>query len=153
MDIRTYKKRFLSLGRRQRLLVLVVVNITVIWLVLFFALLKVERRTSDQYQNQYYGQFEANLDAFLNIRDSTDNFCRDLKITPSILSFLENSGPKDLERCLKQEDTRIAELYLLDAVPQVDIGEELGLSRSAISKRLLKIVDRIERTAKRLNMI
>lgn len=109
MDIRTYKKRFLSLGRRQRLLVLVVVNITVIWLVLFFALLKVERRTSDQYRNQYYGQFEDNLDAFLNIRDSTDNFCRDLKITPSILSFLENSGPKDLERCLKQEDTRIAE--------------------------------------------
>lgn len=76
MDIRTYKKRFLSLSRRQRLLVLVVVNITVICLVLFFALLKVERRTSDQYQNQYYGQFEANLDAFLNIRDSTDNFCR-----------------------------------------------------------------------------
>ena len=39
MDIRTYKKRFLSLSRRQRLLVLVVVNITVNCLVLFFALL------------------------------------------------------------------------------------------------------------------
>ena len=41
----------------------------------------------------------------------------------------------------------------MDAVPQVDIGEELGLSRSAISKRLLKIVDRIERTARKLHMI
>ena len=57
------------------------------------------------------------------------------------------------EAALGIEDTRIAELYLLDAVPQIDIGEELGLSRSAISKRLLKIVDRIERTARKLHMI
>lgn len=106
---KTWKNRFLALSKRQRTLVLVVLDITVIWLILFFALVKVERRTSDQYRTQYYEQFEANLDTFSSIRDSTDNFCRDLKITPSILSFLENSGPKDLERCLEQEDIRVAE--------------------------------------------
>lgn len=51
------------------------------------------------------------------------------------------------------EDTRIAEMYLLNLIPQVEIGAELGLSRSAISKRLPCIIDKIERTAKRLNMI
>ena len=51
------------------------------------------------------------------------------------------------------EDTRIAEMYLLDAVPQVEIGAELGLSRSAISKRLPGIVDRIERTSRKLHMV
>lgn len=57
------------------------------------------------------------------------------------------------EAALGIENTRIAEMYLLDAIPQVDIGEELGLSRSAISKRLPGIVDRIERTARKLNLI
>ncbi len=109
MDIRTYKKRFMEMSKRQRCLVLVVLDITVICLILFFALVKVERRTSDQYRTQYYDQFKTNLDTFSNIKDSTDNFCRDLKLASSILSFLENSGPKDLERCLEQEDTRIAE--------------------------------------------
>ena len=57
------------------------------------------------------------------------------------------------EAALGIEDTRIAELYLLDAVPQVDIGEELGLSRSAVSKRMPRIIDRVERTARKLHMI
>lgn len=57
------------------------------------------------------------------------------------------------EAALGVENTRIAEMYLLDAVPQVEIGAELGLCRSAISKRLPRIVDQVERTAKRLNMI
>lgn len=57
------------------------------------------------------------------------------------------------EAALGIENTRIAEMYLLDAIPQVDIGAELGLSRSAVSKRLPGIVDRIERTARKLNMI
>ena len=70
---KTWKNRFLALSKRQRTLVLVVLDITVIWLILFFALVKVERRTSDQYRTQYYEQFEANLDTFSSIRDSTDN--------------------------------------------------------------------------------
>lgn len=57
------------------------------------------------------------------------------------------------EAALGIENTRIAEMYLLDAIPQVEIGEEIGLSRSAISKRLPGIVDKIERTARKLNLI
>lgn len=50
------------------------------------------------------------------------------------------------------EDTRIAELYFLDAIPQVDIGTELGLSRSAVSKRLIKITERLVRTKRKLSL-
>lgn len=56
------------------------------------------------------------------------------------------------EAALGKENTRIAEMYLLDAVPQVDIGAELGLDRSTISKRLPKIIDKVERTARKLGI-
>lgn len=54
------------------------------------------------------------------------------------------------EATLGAEDTRIAEMYLLDGIAHVDIGAEVGLSRSAISKRMIKIIDKVERTAKKL---
>lgn len=57
------------------------------------------------------------------------------------------------QAALGKEDTTIAKMYLLDVIPQVDIGEEIGLSRSAVSKRLLKIIDKIERTASKMNMV
>lgn len=57
------------------------------------------------------------------------------------------------QAALGKEDTKIAEMYLLDAIPQVEIGAELDLDRSTISKRLPKIIDRVERTATKLNMI
>ncbi len=57
------------------------------------------------------------------------------------------------EAALGAEDTRIAEMYLLCAVPQVDIGAEIGLSRSTVSRRLPKIVDKVERTARKLGML
>ena len=56
------------------------------------------------------------------------------------------------EAALGIEDTRIAEMYLLDAIPQVDIGAELSLDRSTISKRLPRIIDKVERTARRLGI-
>jgi predicted DNA-binding protein YlxM (UPF0122 family) len=57
------------------------------------------------------------------------------------------------EAALGIEDTRIAEMYLLDGIAHVDIGEEVGLSRSAVSKRMPRIIDRVERTARKLHMI
>lgn len=57
------------------------------------------------------------------------------------------------QAALGEDDTKIATLYLLDAIPQVEIGAEIGLTRSAVAKRLPKIVDKIERTATKLNMI
>lgn len=56
------------------------------------------------------------------------------------------------EAALGLEDTRIAEMYLLDGLPHVEIGVEVGLSRSAVSKRMPKIIDKVERTAKRLGI-
>lgn len=50
------------------------------------------------------------------------------------------------------EDTRIAEMYLLDAMPQADIGAELDIDRSTVSKRLRRIIDKVERTAENLNL-
>lgn len=56
------------------------------------------------------------------------------------------------EAALGVEDTRIAEMYLLDGIAHVDIGEEVGLSRSVVSKRMLRIIDKVERTARKLNI-
>lgn len=50
------------------------------------------------------------------------------------------------------ENTKIAEMYLLDAIPQVEIGVEVGLTRSAISRRLPGILDKVERAARKMNM-
>lgn len=56
------------------------------------------------------------------------------------------------EAALGIEDTKIATMYLLDAIPQIDIGIEVGLERSTVSKRLAKILPKIERTARKLNI-
>lgn len=55
-----------------------------------------------------------------------------------------------LEASLGVEDTKIADMYFIYSIPQADIGAELGLSRSAVSKRIIKIVEKIEQTAKNL---
>lgn len=70
------------------------------------------------------------------------------------LNGLLRSEWEDLirEAALGIEDTKIAEMYLLDAIPQVDIGAELGLERSTVSRRLHRIIDKVERTAEKLHM-
>lgn len=63
------------------------------------------------------------------------------------------------QACLGMEDNLIAKLYLLDAMPQIDIAEELAnyfdksYDRSTISRRMPKILSRIERTARKLGKI
>ncbi len=49
-------------------------------------------------------------------------------------------------------NTNIAKLYLIDQFPQIDIAVELGLDRSTISRRIPMILERVEQTAKRLEM-
>lgn len=56
------------------------------------------------------------------------------------------------EAALGKENTRIAEMYLLDLIPQVEIGEEVGLARSTVSRRLPGIMDKIERTARKMGI-
>lgn len=57
------------------------------------------------------------------------------------------------EAALGVEDSRIARMYLLDAIPQIEIAAELNLDRSTISKRMPRIVARIERAARKMNII
>ena len=71
---------------------------------------------------------------------------------------LEDFGRSDWEAVIREaalglEDTTIAELYLLDAVAQADIGAELKMDRSTVSRRLIRIIDKIERSAAKLNLI
>lgn len=57
------------------------------------------------------------------------------------------------EAALGKENTQIATMYLLDAIPQVEIGAALNMERSTVSKRLSKMLPKIERTARRLKVI
>ena len=57
------------------------------------------------------------------------------------------------EAALGVEDSKIARLYLLDAIPQIEIAAELNLDRSTISKRMTRIIARIERAAVKMNII
>ncbi len=71
---------------------------------------------------------------------------------PESLSQLLRS---DWEKIISQanlglEDTEIAEMYLLDAIPQIEIGVALNLTRSTVSRRLLNILDKVERTARKI---
>ena len=51
-----------------------------------------------------------------------------------------------IDNYIKSEiDRQIAKMYYLDGIPQADIGAEVGYSRSAIKKRLPKILNIIEK--------
>lgn len=54
-----------------------------------------------------------------------------------------------IDNYIKNETDRIiAKMYYLDGIPQVDIGVEVGYSRSAIKKKLPKIINIIEKYQK-----
>ncbi len=55
------------------------------------------------------------------------------------------------EANLGNSDSLIAKRYLLERIPQLDIAVELDMERSTISRRLPSIIDRVEKTAQRLN--
>lgn len=56
------------------------------------------------------------------------------------------------EANLGRDDTLIAKMYLIDKIPQIDIGIELDLDRSTISKRLPNILGKVEHTAHKMNI-
>lgn len=47
-------------------------------------------------------------------------------------------------------DSAVAKKYLIDQVPHVEIAEELGYERTTITKRMPRILDRVDRSARRL---
>lgn len=47
-------------------------------------------------------------------------------------------------------DTFVAKKYLIEQVPQIDIAEELGYERTTVTKRMPRIIERVDRAAVRL---
>ena len=56
------------------------------------------------------------------------------------------------EANLGNSDSLIATRYLIERVPQIDIAVELDVERSTISHRLQRIIERVEKSAQRLNL-
>ena len=62
---------------------------------------------------------------------------------------------KDMESVIYQanlgrEDERIAQLYFLDKLPQVDVATELYLGRATVQRRLPGIMQRMRDTSSKL---
>ncbi len=71
------------------------------------------------------------------------------KITEELKSLPNNKWEEIIDNHIKSEtDRKIAKMYYLDGIPQVDIGAELGYSRSAIKKKLPKLIRIIEKYQK-----
>ena len=47
-------------------------------------------------------------------------------------------------------DSAVAKKYLIDQVPQVEIAEALGYERTTITKRIPRIMDKVDRSARML---
>lgn len=62
---------------------------------------------------------------------------------------------KDMEAVIYQanlgrENARIAQLYFVDKLPQVDVATELYLGRATVQRRLPDIKERLRRTSSKL---
>jgi len=76
------------------------------------------------------------------------------RVPNALADMLYSDWIKVIEQAnLGKQDTLIAQRYLLEAVPQIEIAAETGLTRSTISRRLPRILNRIERTATKLNIM
>ncbi len=76
---------------------------------------------------------------------------------PRLSGYLKTLLRSEMETAIQEANlgnlnTKIAKLYLIDQLPQIDIAVELGLDRSTISRRIPMILERVEQTAKRLEM-
>lgn len=54
------------------------------------------------------------------------------------------------EAALNRDDALIAQRYLVEKVPQIEIAVELGWERSTVSKRLKIIIPRVEWAASKI---
>lgn len=55
------------------------------------------------------------------------------------------------EANLGQDDTMIARRYLIDQWAQIDIAAELGWGKSTVSKRIPRIIRKVEHASRELN--
>ena len=70
-------------------------------------------------------------------------------ITDELRSLPNDKWEYIIDNYIKSEvDRKIAKLYYLNGVPQADVGAEVGYSRSAIKRKLPKILNIIEKNIK-----
>lgn len=76
-----------------------------------------------------------------------------VRLPEQLGSLLRSEMEKAIEEAnLGNSDNLIARRYLIEQIPQVDIAAELGCSRSTICARVPHILQRVEETAKKLNL-
>lgn len=68
---------------------------------------------------------------------------------------LDGLTRKDIEAVIYQanlglENAKIAKLYFVDKLPQVDVATELYLGRATVQRRLPEIVKRMRNASKRI---
>lgn len=75
------------------------------------------------------------------------------KLPPEIDGLLSSQVMEAIrEANLGLSDQAIAQRYLVDRLPQVDIAVEMGLDRSTVTKRLRTIKPRVVGAATKLNI-
>lgn len=57
------------------------------------------------------------------------------------------------EAALDQDDDLIAQRYIVEKKPQIDIAAELGWERSTVSRYIPYILDEVERAASRITKL
>lgn len=57
------------------------------------------------------------------------------------------------ETMLAQEDRKIAKLYIIEKMPQIDVATEMNYDRSTVSRRMGKILKEARRVAERLGYL
>lgn len=71
------------------------------------------------------------------------------KVPENLISLSNRKWEYIIDNYIKNEiDRKIAKMYYLNGIPQADIGAEVGYSRSAIKKKLPKILSTIEKYQK-----
>ena len=71
------------------------------------------------------------------------------RLSDELISLSNTDWEYIIDNYIKNEiDRKIAKMYYLDGIPQIEIGEEIGYSRSAIKKKLPKIISIIEKYQK-----
>lgn len=68
---------------------------------------------------------------------------------------LDTLRTSELKRAIREanlgrENAKIAERYFIDKIAMIDIGAEIGMDRSAISRRLKDITPRVAATVRKL---
>ena len=71
------------------------------------------------------------------------------KIPNELNSLPNNKWEYIIDNYIKNEiDRKIAKLYYLDGMTQVDVGAEVGYSQSSIKRKLPKLLNIIEKHSK-----